>query len=201
MKGIHWIIISIVFGICSCQERKDPIETFVKEYFEQYPEATLQDIYKGSFQDVFGPAHILTNREAVQNYIMFEIEHAEAWEEKDYIPCGWQGNFYQVNLKVIADGRVSIDDFTDAFMASAKGIDTTLTQKFIDDWALIQQTIRTIKPDLEGFAKDSTILSTLLKEGKYVVHHSEKFNDHYQPHYRIIRKDVFEEKILPKLKM
>jgi hypothetical protein len=103
-------------------------------------------------------------------------------------------------LKVIADGRVSIDDFTDAFMASAKGIDTTLTQKFLDDWALIQQTIRTIKPDLEGFAKDSTILSTLLKEGKYVVHHSEKFNDHYQPHYRIIRKDVFEEKILPKLK-
>jgi hypothetical protein len=75
-----------------------------------------------------------------------------------------------------------------------------LTQKFIDDWALIQQTIRTIKPDLEGFAKDSTILSTLLKEGKYVVHHSEKFNDHYQPHYRIIRKDVFEEKILPMLK-
>ena len=32
MKGIHWIIISIVFGICSCQERKDPIETFVKEF-------------------------------------------------------------------------------------------------------------------------------------------------------------------------
>jgi len=38
-----------------------------------------------------------------------------------------------------------------------------------------------------------------LSEGKYVVHHSRKFNQHYHPHYRIIRRDLFEEKILPKL--
>jgi hypothetical protein len=128
------------------------------------------------------------------------METAEAWEEADYTPCGWQGNFYQVNLKVIADGRVSMDDFVDAFMASANGIDTTLTQSFIEDWYLIQQAVRAVKPSLEGFEKDSTLLSNLLKEGKYVVHHSRKFNAHYHPHYRIIRKDLFEEKILPRLK-
>ena len=128
------------------------------------------------------------------------MENADSYETEDYIPCGWQGNFYQVNLKVIADGRVPMDVFVDAFMASANGIDTTLTTTFIEDWGKIQQAVRQVAPELEGFKEDSTLLADLLKKGKYVVHHSRKFNEHYHPHYRIIRRDLFEEKILPKLK-
>jgi hypothetical protein len=187
--------------LSSCQSNKEKrIENYLRTFIQQYPEVTLQDIYKGSFQDVFGPAHILTNRDAVKNYIQYELKAATRLEGPAYEPCGWQGNFLQVNLKVIADGRVPMDDFVDAFMASANGIDTTLTQSFIEDWYLIQQAVRAVKPSLEGFEKDSTLLSNLLKEGKYVVHHSRKFNAHYHPHYRIIRKDLFEEKILPRLK-
>ena len=196
-----YLMISLLMALAfACTRPSQPREDFVRSYLQMYPEATLQDIYKGSFQDVFGPAHILTNRESVTQYIHQEIKSAESFEEHDYIPCGWQGNFLQVNLKVIADGRVPMEDFVDAFMASANGIDTTLTQTFIDDWQKVQQAVRTVMPTLEGFEKDSTLLSALLQEGKYVVHHSEKFNAHYHPHYRIIRRDLFEEKILPKLK-
>ena len=199
-KPFHLFILSILLWFVACSQPTSSREDFVRTYLQRYPEATLQDIYKGSFQDVFGPAHILTNREAVVNYIKREMETAEKFEEADYIPCGWQGQFLQVNLKVIADGRVPMDDFVDAFMASANGIDTTLTQAFVEDWKLIQQAVRKVAPTLEGFAEDSTFLASLLSEGKYVVHHSRKFNKHYHPHYRIIRRDLFEEKILPKLK-
>ena len=193
-------ILTFVSHWNSCVLQPHPRETFVRTYLERYPEATLQDIYKGSFQDVFGPAHILTNREAVENYINRELETAESLEGDDYTPCGWQGNFYQVNLKVIKEGRVPMDVFVDAFMASANGIDTTLTQAWLDEWNLLQQSVRKVAPSLEGFEKDSTHLANLLKGGKYVVHHSRKFNEHYHPHYRIIRRDIFEEKILPRLK-
>ena len=189
-----------VFFSCTNNTQEQAREAFVRTYFQRYPQATLQDIYKGSFQDVFGPAHILTNKESVTKYIQYEMSQVESYENEDYVPCGWQGNFYQVNLKVIADGRVPMDTFVEAFMASAQGIDTTLTPQFIEDWQWMQQSIRKVVPDLEGFEEDSTLLANLLKEGKYVVHHSQKFNDHYQPHYRIIRKGLFEEKILPKLK-
>ena len=189
-----------VFFSCTNNTQEQAREAFVRTYFQRYPQATLQDIYKGSFQDVFGPAHILTNKESVTKYIQYEMSQVESYENEDYVPCGWQGNFYQVNLKVIADGRVPMDTFVEAFMASAQSIDTTLTPQFIEDWQWMQQSIRKVVPDLEGFEEDSTLLANLLKEGKYVVHHSQKFNDHYQPHYRIIRKDIFEEKILPKLK-
>ena len=189
-----------VFFSCTNNTQEQAREAFVRTYFQRYPQATLQDIYKGSFQDVFGPAHILTNKESVTKYIQYEMSTVESYENEDYVPCGWQGNFYQVNLKVIADGRVPMDTFVEAFMASAQGIDTTLTPKFIEDWQWMQQSVRKVIPDLEGFEKDSVLLAHLLEEGKYVVHHSQKFNDHYHPHYRIIRKDLFEEKILPNLK-
>lgn len=201
MKNTFYLaILGIFMQLAACKQVSEPREDFVRAYLERYPEATLLDIYKGSFQDVFGPAHILNNRESVVRYINHEIKSAEKFEEADYIPCGWQGNFLQVNLKVIADGRVPMDVFVDAFMASANGIDTTLTPSFIEDWALIQQAVRKVFPGLEGFSADSTLLSDLLKEGKYVVHHSEKFNEHYHPHYRIIRRDLFEQSILPMLK-
>lgn len=201
MKNLFSIIaiLSIALLLNSCHSQTHPREDFVRSYFLKYPEATLQDIYKGSFQDVFGPAHLLTNREAVENYINREIETAESLEGEDYVPCGWQGNFYQVNLKVIADGRIPMDDFVDAFIASANGIDTTLTQAWLEEWELLQQATRKIIPHLQGFKEDSTLLANLLKQGKYVVHHSRKFNQYYHPHYRIIRRDLFEKKIFPKL--
>lgn len=201
MKNLFSIIaiLSIVLLLNSCHSQTHPREDFVRSYFLKYPEATLQDIYKGSFQDVFGPAHLLTNREAVENYINREIETAESLEGEDYVPCGWQGNFYQVNLKVIADGRIPMDDFVDAFIASANGIDTTLTQAWLEEWEQLQQATRKIVPHLQGFKEDSTLLANLLKQGKYVVHHSRKFNQYYHPHYRIIRRDLFEKKIFPKL--
>lgn len=199
-KAFHIFISVLTLWLVACSQPTSSREDFVRTYLQRYPEATLQDIYKGSFQDVFGPAHILTNREAVINYIKHEMETAEKFEEADYIPCGWQGQFLQVNLKVVADGRVPMDDFVDAFMASASGIDTTLTQAFVEDWTLIQQAVRKVAPDLQGFTEDSTLLAELLEQGKYVVHHSRKFNEHYHPHYRIIRRDLFEEKILPMLK-
>ena len=201
MKNLFSIIaiLSIALLLNSCHSQTHPREDFVRSYFLKYPEATLQDIYKGSFQDVFGPAHLLTNREAVENYINREIETAESLEGEDYVPCGWQGNFYQVNLKVIADGRIPMDDFVDAFIASANGIDTTLTQAWLEEWEQLQQATRKIVPHLQGFKEDSTLLANLLKQGKYVVHHSQKFNQYYHPHYRIIRRDLFEKKIFPKL--
>ena len=201
-KALLSILISFVFLLLAgCAEtNRQSREDFVRTYLQKYPEATLQDIYKGSFQDVFGPAHLLTNREAVKSYILSELEHAQTLEGEYYTPCGWQGNFYQVNLSVVQEGKISIDELVDAFMESARDIDTTLTQAWIDEWKLLQQIVRSVSPDLPGFEEDSTLLAHLLNQGKYVVHHSRKFNQHYHPHYRIIRKDLFEEKILPKLK-
>ncbi len=189
----------------------DNIRQFLTRFIRQYPQATLQDIYKGAFQDRFGPAHILTDRNAVEAYIKSELEEMgkEALADVrnsdvshstkssrslwDYCqPCGWHANFYRVDLAIIKDGVMPMDVFVDAFMESANGIDTTLTSAWVEEWDKTLHVIHETVPDLEGFSTDSAFIAQLLTSGKYVVHHSHRFNKVYRPHYRIIRKDVLE---------
>lgn len=199
MRTIFLTLTCLLLCLCSCVKEPDKMQVYVENFFKQYPEATLLDIYKGSFQDVFGPAHILTDREPVKSYILRELESATRLEGAAYEPCGWQAQFYRVNLSVVKEGKVSVDELTDALMESAEGIDTSLTQAWLNEWQSILHTVKSVVPELKGFRNDSIFIGQLLKEGKYVVHHSDAFNTHYQPHYRIIRKDIFEERILPKL--
>ena len=195
---LYTAVVLLLFSSCqSSQEHK--IEQYLHTFVSQYPACTLQDIYKGCFQDVFGPAHILSSRDAAKNYILRELSMATQLQGPVYEPCGWQGNFYRVNLSVIKNGKLTVDELVDALMDSAENIDTTLTTKFIEDWHTTQSVVKRVIPDLQGYSRDSLFLDSLLNQKHYVVHHSATFNEHYQPHYRIIRKDVFEEKILPKL--
>lgn len=179
------------------------VQQFVSQFLKRYPDATLQDIYKGAFQDRFGPAHILTDRKAVKTYINKELEDMtgdarydcgrDVWDYCE--PCGWRANFYRVDLAVLKDGVVPIDAFVDAFMESANGIDTTLTSAWVEEWGEMVHAVRQVAPDLHNFASDSVSIARILSCGKYVVHHSSRFNKTYSPHYRIIRKDVLKRMV------
>lgn len=198
--GRSFVISLLTLLLAACGPRPDAAEEFIGDFMRTYPKATLQDIYKGCFQDVFGPGHILTDRATVEHYIRQELERTDEAEAEDYRPCSWRENFYRVNLSVIRDGKVTMDDFVEAFMASADGIDTTRIETWQKEWATILQKVKATVPRLEGFAEDSARIARLLQAGNPVLHHSRTFNALYHPHYRIIRKNLFEEKILPKLK-
>ena len=165
-----------------------------------YPEATLQDIYKGCFQDRFGPAHILTNRDAAKNYILREVSTADSFGGPYYEPCGHRGDYYRVNLRLVADGIISADELTDALMQSAQGVDTAMISGWRREWREIQNVVRNMPQCPKSFSRDSADIAKLLNSGKYVMLHSKTFNTHYKPHYRIIKHDVFETRLLPKLK-
>lgn len=156
---------------------------------ERYPEATLQDIYKGSFQDYFGAAHALSNREGVKRYILSELEPVAEDATPSTEPCGWRGQYVRVDLAWLKSGRVDIDDFVNAFMASAESVDEQRIDAWRREWGVIESVVRRVAPDIKDFERDSAALRQMLSEGHYVVHHSEEFNAAYSPHYRIIRKD------------
>lgn len=173
----------------------------VEELIERYPAATLQDIYKTTFQDHFGVAHLLADRERVKGYIEYELSTADSLVAEYYEPCGWRGNFVRVNLSVIRDGHLTADELTDAFMASAAYSSNEVTEAWLAEW---QTMLRLIKEEgldcaLPDFRADSAQLARLLADGKYVMHHSEPYGKAYHPHYRIIHSSVFEEQILPKI--
>lgn len=172
----------------------------VDAMMSDYPDATLQDVYKSCFQDYFGVAHLLGSREQVYNYICIELE-AEDYAEgsRYYEPCGWQGNYCRVYLNAIKEGYITADILTDAFMASAPEVAPQVTDKWVAQWRVIENVVRERYPNLYNLEADSQAIKELLSQGKYVMHHSRRFNAAYHPHYRIIHHDIFVRDILPHL--
>ena len=195
------IMVAIVAGAMLSCAKKNPTHEKIRHAVEQqlalYPESTLRDLYKNFFQDRFGPGHIIADPSAADKYLRYELESAESFEGLDYEPTGYDGHFYRVNLGVIADGRVSYEKYFDAFVRSVNAIQPISVEQWRGEWHEIDSVIMTMGLELENMAHDRAEIKALIDEGKYVMHHSDRFNEHYQPHYRIIERGIFEREIMP----
>lgn len=204
MRGFWCAVLALLLCTACSNPRSKEEQMMVRAVeglIERYPQATLQDIYKSCFQDHFGVAHLLADRERVKGYIEYELATADSLVAAYYEPCGWRGNFVRVNLSVVRDSHLTADELTDAFIASAAYSSNEVTEAWLTEWQTMLRLIKEKGQDRQlcGFSADSTELARLLGEGKYVMHHSASFRDAYHPHYRIIHRSVFEEQILPRL--
>ena len=127
------------------------------------------------------------------NYIIRECEGATSFEEAYAEPCGWRGDFIRINIKAVAEGKISAEELADAFIASAATVNATDLESWQREWTDIERAVAELYPTLEGFHADSEAIAALIAEGKYVMHHSRKYNKHYTPHYRIVSKEQYEK--------
>ena len=200
----RYILLAVVAMVLllSCN-RTNPthakIRQSVEHQMELYPESTLRDLYKYFFQDRFGPGHIIADNSAADRYLRYELNTAEGFEGLDYEPTGYEGRFYRVNLGVIADGRVPYEKYFEAFVRSVNGIKPISIEQWRTEWHEIDSVIMSMGLQLENYSADRAEIKALIDGGDYVMHHSQRFNDHYQPHYRIIERTIFENEILPLL--
>ena len=196
------LAVAAIVLLISCN-RANPTHTKIRQSVERqlelYPESTLRDLYKNFFQDRFGPGHIIADNTAADRYLRYELNAAESFEGLDYEPTGYEGRFYRVNLGVIADGRVPYEKYFDAFVRSVNNIKPISIEQWRTEWHEIDSVIMSMGLQLENYSVDRAEIKALIEGGDYVMHHSQRFNDHYQPHYRIIERTIFENEILPLL--
>lgn len=138
-------------------------------------------------------AHALSDRERVVEYIKRETESAATFETDYAEPCGWRGNFVRINLKAVAEGKISAQTLADAFMASAIEVTEADLEAWKCEWQDIERAVMTLYPTLEGLEEDSKAIAQLLSVGKYVMHHSCHYNAAYAPHYRIVSHKEYEK--------
>lgn len=164
-------------------------------YMKKYPEAHLQDVYKSCFQDVYGPGHIIKDSATCARYIVDEMGQTDVSDLRfpDYEPTGVEGNFVRVNLRVLKDGRVPLDLFVRLLMQSADVKQKMPLYDWKGQWDRLQKTLDTLTPRPKNFDADAANLRSWLDRGEVMVHHSRHFNESYAPHYRIIRRDLFEK--------
>ena len=193
-------ILAISLLMFSCKETESgQIRTAVENQLKAYPKSTLQDLYKNFFQDYFGPGHIVSDTTSAGAYLDRELASFEKAGGAYYEPTGYNGNFYRVNLSVVKEGIISRDVFFDAFIRSVSSIQPISIEEWKKEWAMIDSVINKMNLSLANYTEEREKLFSLIAEGKFVMHHSGPFSEAYDPHYRIIGKEIFLKEILPLL--
>jgi hypothetical protein len=199
-KKIYLLAGMICFVACGSQS---PFEQAVRQAVDNqmavYPQSTLKDLYKNFFQDRYGPGHLIPDTTAAGNYLRYELASYEEVSGAYYEPTGWEGCYYRVNLSVIKENLVPYDVYLDAFVRSVNQIVPLSVAQWKAEWLAIDAVIQTMNLSLPDYEKDRQEIIELLEQGEYVMHHSPQFEQHYDPHYRIIEKNIFEKEIKPYL--
>lgn len=175
----------------------DSIRYALKYQIQNYPISQYRDVYKNFMQDFFGPGHILNDTAASGKYLRHELSSTVNFEGPDYEPTGYMGNFYRVNIGLIADGTIPYGVFFPAFVNSIQGIIPPDGETWMNIWNNIDSVIKEEGYSFVNENQDRQNLEEQFKEGNYIVHHSKTFDDSVNFHYRIISKDNFEKILLP----
>lgn len=186
-----------------CQESRKAVSVAEKlnAYMERYPESQLRDVYKTCFQDYFGPGHIIRNEQACIDYLKEEISSTKVFGGPAYEPCGVEGNYYRVNISLVANDVIPMELYVRALVKSATVQKTITVADWRAKWKEFDSIIRTELETLpNNYEEDALFIYEILAQERVAVHHSSRYNQAYNFHYRIIRMDIFEKDILPILK-
>ena len=175
------------------------VDKAIYSQMQRFPSSTLRDIYKNFFHDYFGVAHMIGDTAQVRRYIIDELSAADTLDAAYYEPCGYNNNFYRVNLSAVRDGLITADELVNAFISSLPYSRIQMDAQWTTEWSMIESRVHIHFPHIKGYAADSQFISDNLSRGIYVMHHSEEYSRAYHPHYRVVYKEVFLDSLLPRL--
>ncbi len=176
---------------------EDSIAAALEYQVSNYPASQYRDVYKNFMQDFFGPGHILADTAASGRYLRHELSETSRFDGPLYEKTGFKGNFYRVNLSLIKDSVIPYDLYFKTFVESVQGIVPPSGDDWMKTWALIDKVITQKGLHFPDEGKDREEMAKQFAEGDYVVHHSSRYNDSVNFHYRIISRENFETIILP----
>jgi hypothetical protein len=194
MKKHFLSILTVAMLLVGCQADRQVIQEAVGRQMAQFPQSTMQDIYKSFYQARFGAEHMIGDTAAVRAYMMYELAAAAAdtlgpsmW----YEPVGVNGACVRVYLRCVNEERLTAEQLLDAFIRSAKPSEQP-EQAWAEEWKAIETIAR--EYNVPCSEEDRQLLMQAAQNNR-AVHHSEAYRNAYHPHYRIVRRDIFENEL------
>ena len=187
LLGIPAALVAGGIVVIPCNNENKAIRQMCIEIHEQYPMATLQDVYKTCYQDYFGAEHLVKDTASAWQYLQKEVEecrNADLSLMPKREPTGFRHRFSRVNLSCVVVGELSEKQLLAMFLEAA-GKDNAFGDDWAEEWAKIERVALKVCP---GWA-DQELQSELREaaQNKQAVRHSEAFREAYHPHYRIAR--------------
>ncbi len=199
MKRLITLALATILLASCANNDTAKIEDAVNSQMSLYPKARLQDLYKAFFQAEFGPEHAITDTASAGHYLDSELMIPDN-SAVMFEPIGMDSAFFRVHLCTVQSGKISRNELFNAFMAGARKVESDEISKWVDKWRKIESVIASMNLQLLGYEPDRIAIDSLLNAGQYALHHSQQFRDAYDPHYRIVRKDLFYERLFESLR-
>ena len=174
------------------------VRSALERQLATYPASTLQDIYKSFYQEHFGPGHIISDTASARRYLMNELSEMGKTQSPYFEPTGSQGDYVRVYLSAIADSLITAEQLLDAFVRSANSWQNPAVS-WMEKWRAIISVIQSNKMEIKGFETDFSLLNEAARNNQ-AMHHSQRYNEAYHPHYRIVERSIFELELKPSLK-
>ena len=191
----------LVTTCCASIMLAQDVESWVSEMLTQYPKARILDIYKSCFQDYMGAEHLVGDAASARAYLEQELETTSLDELMPwyYEPCGINGNYVRVSLRAVMEGKVQAGKLLDAFVRSANAPERPTIETWKERWHEIIVVIDKMGLELPHQQEDKAFIEGVLAQGKYAISHSPDYREAYSPHYRIIKREIFENEFKPLL--
>lgn len=161
-------------------------------HYNTYPQAQLRDFFKFLHQSAFGCEHLLTDADMVLQRITSEAEHCTTKTTNPVEPL--DGDFYRVHLCVLHDG-LSARTLAKLFILSAQPVANAAEnlQQKLEVFLSLCESGQLPFPTKQAQQE----IKKWQEDGFCACRHSDVFRTHYQPSYRVIRKEY--ARLLPLL--
>ncbi len=165
------------------------VEDAILRIVNEYPQATLQDIYKSFYQAHFGPQHFITDTASVRRYLHEEIQIAGTdtvpapYEE----PVGANNQYVRIHLRSVIEGKMAEEELLRAFLQSNNTSQSTIP--WAEEWQTIVSIVDRLKVSVPADEALRSALSECASKDQ-AVRHSEQYRQAYHPHYRVVKKDI-----------
>ena len=192
------LFIVIVSGLSSCLNQmdmgqKEELKKVIAWHLQSYPESTLMDLYKSFFQDEYGPGHLLQDTSAAWDYFNRELDAMESRGKYYAEPCGLGIRFIRVPMDLVKDSILDKRRYFTAFLESSRNFSSPDMDVWRKKWEGILSVVEEMKPGLPHYETDKNEIAEMLNRGAAMVHHSQSYRDAYDPHYRIMTLDQWEQ--------
>jgi len=186
------IILCLLLAGC-CTDRLT-VQQAVEQQMRWFPQSTMQDIYKFFYQDRFGPGHMISDTAAAREYLQYELTQVAADTDSYAPPCeelGARGAYVRVHLWCVRENMLTEQQLLDAFIRSATPAKQP-RRTWAEEW---QHIARVAQESGMACTEEESHLLMQAAQCNRAVHHSDAYRQAYRPHYRIVRRDIFEEEL------
>lgn len=161
----------------------------IQQELTLFPALAWQDIYKLLFQSLFGPGHMISDRDAARNFLQIELQDLGENVFPIIEKISIIKPFARLNICTVRDGLITEEELLSILIQSCEPVTEEDISLFLHNWSRLCSYLIEKIPALYHI-KGYDELCSSISVTHPLVHHSELFRRLYQPHYRVIKLEL-----------